>query len=100
MTPLRLLGLTIIFTSIVLALRTIIQAIRFQAQRVEELAGVRAAGLIVHSAPNLHGGPGHPRAEQRSSGIGWHRQPVSPSDAGGLGRPRASVHTRSLGRYF
>lgn len=36
--PLKLFGLALIFTSIVLALRTIIKAIRFQAQRVEELA--------------------------------------------------------------
>lgn len=36
--PLKLFGLALIFTSIVLALRTIIKAIRFTAQRVEELA--------------------------------------------------------------
>lgn len=39
--PLALFGLATIFASIVLALRTIIQAIRFQGQRIEELAGRR-----------------------------------------------------------
>ncbi|MEX2586693.1 MAG: hypothetical protein WD602_01695 [Actinomycetota bacterium] len=39
--PLRLFGLATIFASIVLALRTIIQAIRFQGQRIQELAGGR-----------------------------------------------------------
>ncbi|MBW3578030.1 MAG: hypothetical protein KY462_09905 [Actinobacteria bacterium] len=41
--PLRLLGLALIFVSIVLALRTIIRAITFQAQRVYELADERRA---------------------------------------------------------
>jgi hypothetical protein len=36
--PLRLFGLALIFTSVVLALRTIIKGIRFQAQRIEELS--------------------------------------------------------------
>ncbi len=40
---LKLTGLALIFTSIVLALRTIIKAIRFQSQRVEELAQERTA---------------------------------------------------------
>lgn len=40
---LKLLGLALIFSSIVLALRTIIKAIRFQSQRVEELAQERTA---------------------------------------------------------
>lgn len=39
--PFKLFGLAMIFTSIVLALRTIIKAIRFQAQRVQELAEER-----------------------------------------------------------
>lgn len=40
--PLRLLGLATIFVSIVLALRTIIRAIIFQAQRIDELRTERA----------------------------------------------------------
>lgn len=45
--PLRLFGLAVIFVSIVLALRTIIGAIRFQAQRVGELAAERG-GAVPH----------------------------------------------------
>lgn len=49
--PLRLLGLALIFVSIVLALRTIIRAITFQAQRVQELRAERAASAAPASAP-------------------------------------------------
>jgi hypothetical protein len=42
--PLKFTGLATIFASIVLALRTIIKGIRFQAQRVEELADERRIG--------------------------------------------------------
>lgn len=40
--PLLLFGLALIFTSIVLALRTIIKTIRYQAQRIQELAEERS----------------------------------------------------------
>lgn len=48
--PLRLLGLAAIFVSVVLALRTIIRAITFQAQRVQELRAERA-GVAEPSSP-------------------------------------------------
>jgi hypothetical protein len=105
-TALRLLGLAVIFSSIVLALRTIIKAIRFQAQRVEELSGVRAATVAVDATPT-----GSPRlssthteglAETSPNGS-YHQHSTFPTDGTGPGeefQPRQSVHTRSLGRYF
>lgn len=44
--PLRLFGLALIFTSVVLALRTIILTITYQGQRVRELAEERGAARV------------------------------------------------------
>lgn len=62
--PLRLFGLALIFVSIVLALRTIIKAITFQAQRVYELSAERAGSLAAGPADTT--GPPAP-------GTGWQR---------------------------
>jgi hypothetical protein len=90
--PLRLFGLALIFTSIILALQTIIKGITFQGQRVEELAtggrgtlSVAPVAVVAHTATSTgtysysngqHSTHGHKAPTTRTSpGVGFHRQP-------------------------
>lgn len=67
--PLNLLGLALIFVSIVLALRTIIRAITFQAQRVHELAAERRATSS----------PGAQSQAAATPGTGWQGSRTGPN---------------------
>lgn len=70
--PLNLLGLALIFVSIVLALRTIVKAITFQAQRLQQLA--REAGSPAPASPGP--APTTPApAPGAQPGAGWRSQP-------------------------